>query len=188
MIRNVFYTPICTFEVPFRDEIKERLTHLGQTRYFDWNNRVSLWTIKDKDPYVKKLHDFYLDCAASYCNQIFSTDSFTNETFQHDICWINVYPTHVWTKPHNHRATELTGTYYVSVPTNSGSLFFIDPRPGINWIRHNGKDFTENMIEVTPKEGELIMFPGWLMHYVDVNNSKHNTISVSCNINTVKES
>jgi uncharacterized protein (TIGR02466 family) len=180
---ELFTTPVVVFTVDFHEEICGRIIHFSNSNFFPWKKQVSLWDIKDRDPAIARLHDFYLDCASQYCNSIFNTEEFLSDSFSHVMGWINTNSRNGWTRPHNHRATELTGTYYVKVPDNSGSLMLVDPRPGLDWIRHNDKDYTENMYEIKPKDGQLIMFPGWLLHYVDINRSSEERISLTSNIN-----
>jgi uncharacterized protein (TIGR02466 family) len=64
---------------------------------------------------------------------------------------------------------QLVGFYFLDVPENSSRLVFHDPRPGkvqINLPEKNVKDvtFATQMINFTPKEGDLLFAPAWLPH------------------------
>jgi uncharacterized protein (TIGR02466 family) len=76
--------------------------------------------------------------------------------------------------------------YYIKAPKNSGHLKIDDPRSVASMTRPRQKDgekparlFRETNYE--PIAGRLIMFPGWLVHCVDPNESNDIRISVSFN-------
>jgi len=80
--------------------------------------------------------------------------------------------------PHIHENSVLSGVYYVEVPRGSGSLMFEDPRGG-------GLPPFGGRIVHEPKEGELVLFPSWLLHHVGpscVTSSDMLRISLSFNI------
>jgi len=86
---------------------------------------------------------------------------------------------------HNHPNAYLSSVYYVKVPKNSGNIKFFDPREQKN-IRFpkiiNYTDASAVITEITPKEGDLLIFPAYLYHSVDENLSEHDRIIVSFNI------
>ena len=76
--------------------------------------------------------------------------------------------------------------YYIKSQPNSGRLKIMDPRQGAQLympIRKEGvvpqQLWREGLFE--PLEGRIIMFPAWLWHEVEVNNSNDIRISVSFN-------
>lgn len=59
---------------------------------------------------------------------------------------------------HTHPDSLISGVYYVSVPSGAGKIIFHDPRgPFVPF---------ENTFELTPAEGDLVLFPAWLPHTV----------------------
>ena len=79
-----------------------------------------------------------------------------------------------------------SGAYYVKVPKNSGQIKFNDPRSGPKYIFPNQKNvpLPEHLwkeLHVEPVENRVIMFPAWLEHLVDLNQSDETRISVSFN-------
>ena len=84
--------------------------------------------------------------------------------------------------------TEWSFVYYVKVPKKSGNLVLVDPRVRrlnsvVNgFIENHDNPFTHDIFIATPEEGLLILFPGWLEHYVQYNSSKQPRISISGNV------
>ena len=86
---------------------------------------------------------------------------------------------------HNHANAYLSSAYYVRHPEKSGSIKFFDPREQKN-IRYpkikNYTDISAVITEITPKEGDLLIFPSYLYHSVGENLSEDDRIIVSFNI------
>jgi len=90
--------------------------------------------------------------------------------------WSNINYPGAYNKQHIHPNSQWSGVYYVKVPKNSGRLFVEDPRPGPNIMmppRLEGLPKALWRIVIYPGvEGEMIMFPAWLPHGVEINESK----------------
>ena len=86
---------------------------------------------------------------------------------------------------HNHPNAYLSSAYYVKVPKNSGNIKFFDPKVQKN-IRYpkikNYTDVSAANVEITPKEGDLLIFPAYLYHSVGENLSEDDRIIVSFNV------
>ena len=86
---------------------------------------------------------------------------------------------------HNHPNAFLSSAYYVKFPKNSGNIKFFDPREQKNIRYPKIKKFTEMsapIVEVGPKEGDLLIFPAYLYHSVSQNLSDEDRIIVSFNV------
>ena len=90
--------------------------------------------------------------------------------------WTNINYPGSYNKQHMHPNSQWSGVYYVKVPNNSGSLFVEDPRPGPNIIlprRMKGIPRALWRVVIYPAiEGQIMMFPAWLPHGVEINQSK----------------
>ena len=100
--------------------------------------------------------------------------------------WANINPPEGYNKPHIHPNSLFSGVYYVKAPELSGKLVCNDPRPGIQStmpIRIKGQPPKHLWREchLEPKDGRIIMFPSWLWHCVEPNESNDISISVSFN-------
>jgi uncharacterized protein (TIGR02466 family) len=101
--------------------------------------------------------------------------------------WINSNPIAGFNRPHIHPDTLIAGVYYVSYPQQSGSIIF--KHPAINFQYHVGQSILEKTNEFTsanwivnPTPGMLLLFPGWLEHYVEPNTSTEDRISIAFNL------
>ena len=100
--------------------------------------------------------------------------------------WANINYSGGYNRPHVHPNCLFSGVYYVKTQPQCGELIVNDPRPGIQTImptRKSGQPpkhlWREAHIE--PTQGRLIMFPAWLWHCVEPNQSNDMRISVSFN-------
>jgi len=92
------------------------------------------------------------------------------------IMWAKINNPGAYNKQHMHPNSQWSGVYYVKVPKNSGNLFVEDPRPGPNHLlprRLKGIPQALWRVVIYPAiEGQMIMFPAWLPHGVEINESK----------------
>lgn len=101
--------------------------------------------------------------------------------------WAMVMRNGDYTIPHDHADAHWSTVYYPDVGDadeaahpDSGLLAFVDPRhggrpmPGLDLV---GKTFTAR-----PSTGRLLVFPGWLFHYVNAYRGQRPRVAVSCNV------
>jgi len=100
--------------------------------------------------------------------------------------WANINPPGGMNRAHIHPNSLWSGVYYVKAPENSGQLKIEDPRSVALMVRPRMKKgkppkrlWREDHYQ--PKAGRLIMFPSWLNHCVDPNQSNDIRISISFN-------
>jgi uncharacterized protein (TIGR02466 family) len=100
--------------------------------------------------------------------------------------WINVNKKNDWNTIHQHGGYTFSGVYYVKTPKDCGRLAFRDPRPGAisNSFLVDRYDNGE-LRYVNIKEGLFLLFPSYLEHFVEPNNSKEERISMSFNLNVI---
>jgi len=101
--------------------------------------------------------------------------------------WFNVTDPGGANVEHTHPRVLLSGVYYLQVPDNSGDIIFSDPRPAAvhNLARYTAKQMT-SVYKCTPKAGQLIIFPAWLGHRVEQNNSDLPRVSIAMNAKLAK--
>ena len=100
--------------------------------------------------------------------------------------WANINPSGGYNKPHVHPNSLFSGVYYVKTPPNCGRLICQDPRPGIQTVMPTRKSveipkYLWRDVHLQPQENRVVMFPAWLWHSVEPNQSKDIRISVSFN-------
>lgn len=109
--------------------------------------------------------------------------------------WFNINSKHHYNITHVHPDCQFTGSYYIQVPKNCGKLILEHPCTphqmdifyGNNFTNYN--EYTSNVYRHDPRVGDLILFPAWVPHHVEYNESSRDRISISFNIKikTVKK-
>ena len=132
-------------------------------------------------PQFKKLVDMLYECQKT----IYDQEHLDSEPVLGNM-WSNINPPGGMNRAHQHPNSLWSGVYYIKAPKNCGNLKIDDPRSVACMSRPRQKDgekparlFRETHYE--PIAGRCIMFPSWLMHCVDPNNSNDIRISVSFN-------
>ena len=100
--------------------------------------------------------------------------------------WANINPSGAMNRPHIHPNSHFSGVYYIKAPKNSGQIVFNDPRTLSHMlmptrIEKTPPPYLWREVRVDPLEGRILMFPSWLWHCVDPNESNDIRISVSFN-------
>ena len=99
--------------------------------------------------------------------------------------WANELKKNETHQPHNHSNNFLSGVFYLNADDTMPGITFQDPRPGANIILPRKKmDHINNasLLHYKAKTNRIIMFPSWLVHWVPINLSTNNRISISWNI------
>jgi uncharacterized protein (TIGR02466 family) len=102
-------------------------------------------------------------------------------------CWAIILDEGGYSNIHTHPGSFMSGVYYVRVPEevsenakerNVGSLSFPDMRAGAMGTMHESPT-----LRIPPKEGQGVVFPSWVPHYVTpYYHSDEVRISISWNI------
>lgn len=180
-ILNLWPTSIGLFEYTHSERINKELMSIQALRDFEWMGKHNIWDLKYIYPAINDLHDWILTCCSYYAKSLFEGE-YLPEHFYHTHGWINYRNSGADVAVHNHRLTSITATYYVNVNDNSGDIRFIDPRSTLGWISMNsGKAY--NRYDHKPKAGQLVLFPGWVIHQVLQNKSDEERVALSTNIN-----
>jgi len=98
--------------------------------------------------------------------------------------WININPKNSSNQTHTHPQAVLSGVYYVNVNEHSGDIIFyndakLEALYGM-FLDNNNRNTYQN-IRYKPKANKIILFPAWIPHGVDNNNSEEDRISIGFN-------
>lgn len=128
--------------------------------------------INIKDPEIQQL----INIVNHRMDSLHQTLGLTKDTYQEiDRCWVNISGNGAISEPHIHPRRFLIAVYYVSGTKHSGSLVLMNPNPHHDQIIPASK--TRNIVEsynqfnssryvIEPAPGKLVIFPGWLQHFV----------------------
>lgn len=107
------------------------------------------------------------------------------DAFEITGCWANLGAPGAAHKAHHHPNNFLSGVYYVRTQPGADTINFHDPRVQTGMIRPPVTELTAantDQVVVRVRNGTLLLFPAYLEHSVDPNESKSERISVSFNI------
>jgi uncharacterized protein (TIGR02466 family) len=101
--------------------------------------------------------------------------------------WININGPGDYNVSHNHQGSVLSGVYYVSVPTQDMGDLVLERGDVAEYFMTGDleKEYTlSNALEVRrpAKESTFYLFPSWIKHRVERNESKEERISIAFNI------
>ena len=99
--------------------------------------------------------------------------------------WANVLPPGAHHAVHSHLPSLWSGVYYARLPAGASRITFVDPRPAAEAARPRlapGVDPGVGVTGIDVHEGMLLLFPGWLQHYVEPNPGPGDRVAVSFNV------
>jgi hypothetical protein len=182
---NLWATPVALFYHPEYEALNaEILAHI-ELKGCTFINKIDLWDYVDEVPALRKLYDWMLECSAQYATQCFDLE-YDPEFFRHAHGSINYRGRGQEAMMHTHRLTTVVMTYYVDVHDNCGDIRLLDPRSTLGWIsRNDGRPY--NQYTHSPRNGELILFPGWVTHMVAQNQSDKDRVAITSNVHLKEE-
>ena len=150
---------------------------MARTNIKGWHSTTDM----HQKPQFMKLVDMLYSCQRT----IYDQEHYESKPFLGNM-WANINPPGGMNRAHQHPNALWSGVYWIKTPKNCGDLRIDDPRSAAAMCRPKQKQgkLPERLFReygYTPKEGRVIMFPSWLMHCVDPNNSNDIRISVSFN-------
>jgi len=148
-----------------------------KTNVKGWHSQTDMQTKSEYKPLVDQLF--------LAMNQVW-TDQHLDREAKLGNMWANINPPGGYNQPHVHPNCLYSGVYYIKSNIKSGRLRLYDPRPGIQLIMpvrksgDPGKDLWRD-VNLDPVPGRIIIFPAWMWHCVEPNESNDIRISVSFN-------
>ena len=150
---------------------------LQKTNVKGWHSPSNMHKKEEYKPLIHELFVMQFD--------IFKEECLDSEPFLGNM-WANINPPGAFNRSHIHPNSLWAGVYYVKTQESCGHLKIEDPktislmsvpkRTNETLPKHLWKE-----VHYEPIQGRCIMFPSWLNHTVDVNQSNDIRISVSFN-------
>jgi len=95
-----------------------------------------------------------------------------------DSLWVNLLKAGGHHSGHIHPHSIISGTFYVEVPTGSGTIRFEDPRLPMMMAAPSRPD---SFVTVQPRPGLLLLWESWLRHEVLPGSGRGERLSISFN-------
>jgi uncharacterized protein (TIGR02466 family) len=102
--------------------------------------------------------------------------------------WTTIYPPGAYVPEHVHSNALLSGVFYAKATERCGNIVFRDPASvaKIMFMRNMTEFPAVETIHVQPvKTGAMVIFPAWLPHSTEANESDDDRIIISFNLNMV---
>ena len=187
-IENIFPTPLYVSDVSnfylIQQEIRDSIDSVEFKMREDWNTHYLSDITFEKNiidelnlQYFKEEIDKHV---RNYCKSIlFEYKNYTLDS------WISLFKPENHGHLHSHGDSDIPGCYYYKSNGKDGDIFFETPVPNMS----SSHCFYENYCkrwDHTPKEGKLLLFPGWLKHGIKLNTTDEDRISISFNVNFIR--
>lgn len=196
-LANLFSTPVAMFEHPELQPLKKELTDIlvaesltipsvSVSNAGGWHSPYSLHTRPEEC--FRKLNKFMIASALEITAAVAkSTGASPLKYTTSTEMWAMVMRDGDYTIAHTHAETHWACVFYADngdadqkAHPNSGLISFADPRMGrmpVPGLTIAAANFT-----VDAQAGQLLVFPGWLMHYVHAYRGTRPRVSVACNV------
>jgi uncharacterized protein (TIGR02466 family) len=99
--------------------------------------------------------------------------------------WINVMDEGDFHTLHCHPGYTISGTYYFRVSDKQGSIRFNNPNNLMFHCAFPQGQISPQTTDIVPDDGDIILFPSWLVHGTQKNATKEQRISIAFNIDPV---
>jgi hypothetical protein len=192
MIKNIFETKIYEAIMPDFDkqETLDKIMPLFNEPSFHINSegagKSTYWQDTGqlhKHVDISKILNFVLEHAKIYWKELGYKEP-------DKICighsWANNTPTNGWIRNHNHLPCPVVGSFYINATPEMGNLIVEHPLSSVlayqPWKNLSHTESYLNTIEVESQSGKLVLFPGYLNHWVHKNTTSENRIGLAFNI------
>ncbi len=193
---RLFYTPVWQTNVAddeadwstLRAAMLERIRELESAGQGVQRTNFGGWQ-SDDDLYKHREFNWLTQRIMALANQVAPQFS-AKASFDDGILWANVNRRGDFNAMHTHPDAILSGCIYLKVDSaDQGAIQFLDAREGSptsHWRCYtrlnDSTPLTEQAVTVTPREGDILFFPGWLRHWVTPNLTDQERVSVAFNI------
>jgi uncharacterized protein (TIGR02466 family) len=196
-LASLFWTPVAMHEHPGLESMNKEITDIlvaesesipsvAVSNVGGWHSKYDLMT--RPEACFQKLGELIIASARETTAAVAKSGGgrALQVTAKADM-WAMVMRNGDYTVPHAHADCHWASVYYAdagdagdAADPKSGRIAFVDPRLG--YLPIPGLEMVLANFEVNPKTGQLLLFPGWLMHYVHAYRGKRPRVSLSCNV------
>ena len=131
-------------------------------------------TIRD---FIVDISKFYIEHDKTYKDKISQEEQKVDMSF-----WTNVNEPGSTNVIHTHKGVSFACTYNLQT-SGTGNLVFINPANILNDC--NQKSPYIRNVKVEPQDGDLLVWPAWVPHFVEENKSNKQRINIASNIKLI---
>ena len=154
---------------------------LKKTNVKGWHSETNMHTMQQFKPLVDELFKMQ--------NEVFKAECLNREPRIGNM-WANINYPGSFNRAHIHPNSLYSGVYYIKTHPNCGKIVITDPRPGaqLNMPTRVHGELPKHLwreVHLDAKQGRIIMFPSWLWHGVE--NNQSNDIRISASFNFIQD-
>jgi uncharacterized protein (TIGR02466 family) len=172
---NLFSTPIKIISVPNFNEVKDIVIKSFKTNFNkNFNQNLSEEeNIKTALYFTEEINNFWKEIAKEKRDIKLITS------------WSNFHKKFDFATPHSHGDCLLAAVFYIQTSDKSGDILLHDPRGGVYFELETDIDTQGKLADsrkyfrIKPKDGDLIIFPAYLIHSVEPNMTDETRISLA---------
>ncbi len=190
---SLFTTPVVIFDIPGLEEVNQelatRLVAEAATVPSRHHANVGGWHSKPDlsgrpDACYRTLMQAIVDRVGRCMTGLAGEAGVPRSAYRFGLtAWAMVMRDGDYTTVHDHGDSHWSVAYYVDpgddAPAPSGRIAFLDPRRSGRTIPELGMSTT---FDVEPRASALVIFPGWLQHFVHTYRGQRPRICISCNV------
>ena len=199
----LFPTPVVITKIENHEEHKARVLPVLEQKFKDspnqtapWATMEHTWTSFEKDQglniwdeqFDKTIHDYLNYLQGSPIEFDYVVDS-----------WLNIHDSNMYMEQHEHGGAIVSGIYYLQFDKNKDypATFMNPSHKGLeDWGLKSTNFFSKNdamILSTFPnylniEEGDLILFPSYLTHFVKRSRGQHDKLRVSYAFNVENHS
>ena len=193
-LKLVFPTPIWTSIIQRHKEVNEKMfVYIKSLQKKDRSgiNRSNLlgWHSKNFDLELEQPR-FFINSISPQLGSVLTDMGWDTKNQEVKITgmWAIINKKNASNSMHIHSNNYISAAYYVKAPKNCGDIVFYDPRFAATYrypkIAKTNK-LNSNIISFQPQEGMLVLFPSYLQHSVNANETDKERIVLSFNIDLI---
>jgi len=174
---NLFSTPIKIISIPNFQELNKKI---GKCMSVGFKKNFNDGLPKDEADQLEKI---FTDEIELYLKEI------TNKKIDIELAksWTSITDKYGFNTPHEHSSNNVVAVYYIKTFNKCGDLLLHDPRGMTNFLPSYEINTQNSLVDgrsyyrITPKVGDLIIFPAYIVHSVEPNMSDETRISLALN-------
>jgi uncharacterized protein (TIGR02466 family) len=184
---NLFSPLIWKFKYQFQwdqieDRVRQLISSVEENSKLEKGDAISTVSLPENlQPHTwLEFRDFQLRLGLAI-DDIKKEYQFVNKKSQVIQSWINLHRSGGETIQHTHNAVTFAVAAYLKCPPGSGNIVFVDP---LEYHKSNFPIYPEEsgFKELPVETNDVIIFPGWLKHYVKPNQSGQERFVFTLNI------
>ena len=175
-----FPTAVYSHDIPNAEKLNKSLIKhikkwskkdkgLKKTNRGGWHSTTDMHSKLEYEPLIQEL----MNVQDIICRE----EGYTADMYLGNM-WANINYPGCFNKDHTHPNADWSGVYYVQTPKQCGTLEIFDPRYQANMLlprQLSTKKIPPRLWrqkKYEPVAGRIIVFPAWLTHGVEINQSK----------------